>query len=113
MLTVSGIVRLTKDPEIKQAGKTTVGKARVAYNSGFGEWKRSHFIDLSVFGKRGEAFAKAFTKGDPVWVTGSLESREHNERTYWSITANEWEFIPKKNDAPKREEENGIEDLPF
>ena len=98
---VTGIVRLTKDPEMRETkGGATLCSSRGAYNTGFGDYKAAHFIDLTVWGKMGESFGKHMGKGDPVFITGELSSREHEDKTYWGISVSSWSFVPKTKDKP-------------
>ena len=73
--TVTG--RVTKDAEQRftSSGSAVLGFT-VATDVGFGDNKKTEFINCSLWGKRGEALAMYILKGGPVTVVGSLEKRE-------------------------------------
>ena len=65
--------RLTKDPEVRQVSEElTVCQLRVAVD-GMGRGREVGFINVSVFGKAGEAAAQYLAKGWLVAVDGRLE----------------------------------------
>jgi single-strand DNA-binding protein len=72
---VNGLVRLVRDGELKY---TTTGTAllslTVAYDLGFGDKKKSNFVDCVVWGKQGEALSKYLVKGSQISIeSGDLE----------------------------------------
>jgi single-strand DNA-binding protein len=73
---------LTRDPELRSTGGgTSVCEMRVAVNgrrkNGDGEWvDKPNYLDVTVFGKRGESCAAYLEKGRPVAVDGRLDWRE-------------------------------------
>lgn len=66
--------RVVADAEIKttQSG-TDLCKVRIASDSGWGEHKKTHWLDGAIFGQRGTALAQYLTKGTPVTIVGELE----------------------------------------
>ena len=67
--------RLTADAELREAGGTSVLKARVA-SKPYGS-EESMFFSVDVWGKRGEALEQYLTKGQQVVVLGGLKVREY------------------------------------
>jgi single-strand DNA-binding protein len=68
--------RLTKDPELKTLPSgTNVCELRLAVD-GMGRGREVGFINVSVFGKAGEAAAEYLAKGWLVAVDGRLEYGE-------------------------------------
>jgi single-strand DNA-binding protein len=71
---------LTKDPELREVGSTSLCKLRVAVNGREkvdGEWTdRANYFDVTVWGKQGENAAEYLSKGRPVAVHGRLRWRE-------------------------------------
>jgi single-strand DNA-binding protein len=72
---------LTKDPELKAAGSTSVCALRVACNgrrrNAEGNWEDApNYFDVSVFGAQGENCAKYLTRGRGVAIDGRLRWRE-------------------------------------
>ncbi len=71
--------RLTRDPESREAGESTVCQMGLAVNESWkdgNDWKeRPTFIDVVVWGRPGDACATHLSKGSPVTVRGRLRSR--------------------------------------
>ena len=71
---------LTKDPELKQFGETSVCKLRLAVNKRTkenGEWvNKPMYFDVDVFGRQGENCAQYLTRGSHITVGGRLDWRE-------------------------------------
>lgn len=106
---VTLVGNLTRDPELKPAGGTTVCSMRLAVNDRVkdqqtGEWgDRPNFFNVDAFGARGENCAKYLAKGAKITVHGRLrwrewETQEGQKREAVSIVADEVEF-PSKKDA--------------
>lgn len=106
---------LTKDPELRytQSG-TAVCDVRLAVSRRFvgqnGVTRdETCFIDVTVFGKRGEAFSRFFQKGRPVLVEGRLkydqwdDKQSGQKRSKISVVAEDWQFVgaapPKEGGA--------------
>jgi single-strand DNA-binding protein len=95
---------LTKDPETRAAGSTTVCSLRVACNgrrknNDTGQWEEQpNFFDVSVWGAQGENCAKYLSKGRGVAVDGRLHWREWtdqqgNKRQSVDIIADTVQFL--------------------
>jgi single-strand DNA-binding protein len=100
---------LTRDVELKflQAG-TAVAKFGLAINRRFkdgttGELREEVcFVEVTLFGKRAEAFAKFHKKGDPALVLGALrldrweDKATQEPRSKLYVVAREWQFCGAK-----------------
>lgn len=110
-LAISG--NLTRDPETKQVGDTTVTSLRLAWderrlNKATDEWESiPHYFDVDVWGARGENVARKCSQGSLVYVEGSLkyrqwEAEDGSTRSAVSIKAREVSgpdfFKPKSED---------------
>src|SRR5215510_9965607 len=96
---------LTRDCETRFAGSgTAIVKFGLAVNRRFqdadGNWKdQPTFIDVTMFGKRGEAFARFHTKGKPAFVEGHLrmdtwdDKQTGQKRSKLYVVADGWEFV--------------------
>lgn len=96
-LTVVG--RLTRDAELKQTQGGPLLAFAVASNKKVKGEESVMFFDCSLFGKRGEALAQYLSKGSQVCVTGELEQREYQGKTYLQIRVNDLELIGGKPTA--------------
>ena len=102
--TVALTGNLTRDPELKQFGETTVCKLRLAVNERTkenGEWtSKPMYFDVDAFGRTADACAQYLLKGSHIAITGRLKWREWEsdagKRQAVSIVASEVEFPSKK-----------------
>jgi len=96
---------LTRDPEVRfsQGGMAICGIS-IAVNERFkgsdGEWQdRATFVDVTIFGKRGEAFAKFHKKGASAFVEGKLrldqweDKQSGQKRSKLYVVGDNWEFV--------------------
>ena len=74
--------RVVKDPELRMtAGKgTPVATTSIAVNDGYGENKKTYFVNIVVWGKQAEFFANNVVKGQKVWVNGKLVIRDYEAK---------------------------------
>ena len=96
---------LTRDPELRYTpSNMAICKFGLAVNRRFkdqsGEWKEeATFVDVTFFGKRGEAFAKYHDKGRPAFIDGELrldqwEDKQSGEkRSKLYVVGNDWQFV--------------------
>ncbi len=96
---------LTRKPEVRYTqGGMAICKLGLAVNRRFkdqsGNWKEEPtFVDITFFGKRGEAFAKYHDKGRPAFVEGELrldqwEDKQSGEkRSKLHVVGNDWQFV--------------------
>ena len=107
MIRSTGIVRLVRDPELRDAGGTPVCNMRVAFNTRRkvgGEWTEvGNFIDAAAFGRTAELCAQYLAKGREVFVDGRLEIREWEQegekRSAPQIVLDQVKFIGSKGES--------------
>lgn len=104
---------LGRDAETRQAGDSTVTGFSVAVKSGWGDRERTVWVDVSVWGKRGEAIEPYLKKGGQVAVTGELSTHEHKGKTYLKVRANDVTLLGGKSDQAKPSEEKPLEERAF
>ena len=103
---------VAKNPETRTVGETSVTRARLIHNDVFRKEdgstvERIAAIDLDIWGKRGEAFAKHITTKVPVYVEGRLQldqwEHEGQPRSRLLIRVEDWQFIaaPAEDDEDK------------
>lgn len=97
-----GCGRLTKDIEIRytQSGKAVAGFS-LAINEGYGEKKRTEYVDCVAWEKLAENLAQYQGKGSLVLVMGRLQKRsyEAQDGSKWYVTeivAQDIEFMGSK-----------------
>ena len=101
---------LTADPELKTIGSGQLCKLRVATNE---KWKdkasgekkeKVTYFDVNVWGNHAGACGQYLSKGQPVYVQGSMECREDEKdgvkRKFWSIRADSVQFLGNRADGP-------------
>jgi len=96
---------LTRKPEVRYTQNgTAICKLGLAVNRRFkdqtGEWKEeATFVDITFFGKRGEAFAKYHDKGKPAFIEGSLrldtweDKQSGDKRSKLYVVGDDWQFV--------------------
>lgn len=100
-LTIIG--RMGKDPEISstQSGKQ-LAKFSVAVTRQY-EKEKSDWFNVTVWGKSAEYVSNYLGKGRLVAVTGRIESREYEGKTYWDVTAESVQGL----DRPRDDDQSG------
>lgn len=129
---VNLIGRMTKDPDTRNAGQTTLAKFNLAVDRKYkkeGE-ASADFINCTAFGKTAENIGRFFNKGSQIAVSGRIQTGSYNnkdgQRVYTTdVIVEEFDFCGSKNssagnsDLPSGGDEfmnipKGIEeDLPF
>ncbi|QDV07022.1 Single-stranded DNA-binding protein [Planctomycetes bacterium Poly30] len=97
---------LTRDPELRYTqSNLAVCKVGLAVNrrvkdAQTDQWREeATFVDVTIFGKRGEAFEKFHKKGSSAFIDGELrfdqwEDKESGQkRSKLYVVANNWEFV--------------------
>lgn len=76
-MVLSGVGNLTRDPELRDAGGTSVTTLRLAWNTRQkvdGDWTEvPGYIDVVVWGRQAETACEFLAKGRQVFVSGELE----------------------------------------
>lgn len=97
-----GCGRITKDIEIRytQSGKA-VASFSLAINEGYGEKKRTEYVDCVAWEKLAENLAQYQSKGSLVLVMGRLQKRSYeaqdgSKRYVAEIVAQDIEFMGSK-----------------
>ena len=121
MNSISVIGRLGGDPELNFVGEdeTPLTKFSVAQDAGYG----TNWFNVEAWGSLGETIAEHFTKGDGIYLEGSMEQDEWtddegNTRKSWTFRAGTFTFLPSSDaSAPSGgddfEDPEDDDDLPF
>lgn len=85
--------RVTKDAVVESIGTkgTQITKFSIANNTGFGQYAKTNFFNVQVWGKAGVAIAEYLKKGKQIAVTGMLENQKWTgkdglEHDSWNLT---------------------------
>lgn len=124
--------RLTRDPEIRYAANgTAVARFGLAVNttSGQGDHQKASvcFVDVTVFGRQGEAVAAYLTTGSAVMLEGRLEwqtwkAHDGQSRSKHTVVAERVDFLsprrPGTDAVPVEVEAEAVsiedaEEIPF
>lgn len=108
-----GVGRLTKNPEVKTSGETTVAKYSLAIDRKYskGEEKQTDFISCVCFGKTAEFAEKYLHKGMKIIVvgriqTGSYTNKEGQKIYTTDIVVEEHEFCESKTESDSAKSNN-------
>ena len=103
---------LTRDAELKQtSGGMAIVKLRLAVNdrrknAASGQWEDSpNYIDVVIFGSRGESLSRFLSKGKRIAVEGKprwreWESQAGEKRQAVEVVADDIELLGGRDDAP-------------
>ena len=105
---------LTRDPETRPAGGTTVCSLRIAVNDRIrnketGGWEDyANYFTVSVFGNNGERCAQYLTKGRQVAIEGRLrwrqwETQDGQKREAVEVVADNVQFIGPREGGASRD----------
>ena len=96
---------LTRDPEVRYANSgAAIVKFALAVNRRWqnaeGQWQdEATFVDITMFGKRGEAFSRFHQRGKPALIEGHLrldtweDKQTGGKRSKLYVVADTWEFV--------------------
>ncbi len=117
--------RLTRDPEVRAVGETSVCSMGLAIGRKFkgkdGTLKEeTTFVDIEAWGRTGETSGQYLKKGNPVIIEGELrldqweDKTSGQKRSKLKVVANRVHFGAKPAGAAKQEAEAPEEkDIPF
>ena len=102
------IGNLVADPELKQTQNgIMVTTFRIAVSRRFtraGEQPQADFIDIVCWRQQAEFVTRYFTKGKPILICGSIQTRtwtdkDNNKRYSTEVVADEVSFVEGKSDS--------------
>lgn len=95
--TIAG--NIGKDAVTRTAGSTTVTGFSVAVEQRSKDGKKTQWVNVSFWGKRGEVLAQYLTKGGRVTVAGELTTRDYDGKTYLELEASNVTLQGGKSDG--------------
>ena len=108
--------RLTRDPEIKNAGGYDLTTISIAVGEGFKDKKSTSFFDVQIWGKLAGIVSQYASKGKQVIVDGRIkqqtwEDKDGSKRSKIVIIAESVQLIGSKSesnqDSPPARSTNG------
>lgn len=95
---------LGKDCRVGNAGGTAVCNFSVAVKSGYGDKAKTHWIDCALWGKQAESkLVDYLVKGQAVAVSGELDTREHEGKTYLTCRVNSVDLVGGKSEGSQQQ----------
>jgi single-strand DNA-binding protein len=118
---------LTRDPETRAAGSSTVCNFGLAINRKYKDKEETTFVDCEAWGATGENIARYCTKGRPLLVEGELAldqwtDKDGNKRSKLKVRVYGFQFVGGKPEArgletvgtaPAASEAMDQDDIPF
>lgn len=100
MANFKDVCRIGKDAVTRftQGGKSVTGFS-AAFDTGWGDNKKVHWLDVSGWGDRYEKVAQYLTKGSQVLIEGDIGTREHEGKTYLTLTLSDLKLIGGKQEG--------------
>ena len=100
--------RLVKTPELKQTNSgTSVWGFSVAVDNGYGENKKTDFINCVAWKSTAEFVSKYFAKGQMIALSGRISTRSYDDngttRYITEVVAREVEFCGSKTEGQSNE----------
>lgn len=94
------VCRIGKDAVTRftQGGKSVTGFS-AAFDTGWGDNKKTYWLDVSGWGERYEKLAQYLTKGNQVLIEGDIGTREHDGKTYLTLTLSDLKLIGGKQEG--------------
>ena len=110
--------RLTRNPELRQTDKgTLVCSFSVAVDNGYGETKKTDFINCVAWKSTAEFVSKYFAKGQMIALLGRLSTRtwDDNGTTRYAteVMVREVEFCGGKTEGQSNNNSNSFETPPI
>lgn len=100
MANFKDICRIGKDAVTRytQGGKPVTGFS-AAFDTGWGENKKTVWLDVSGWGDRYEKVSQYLTKGSQVLLEGDIGTREHESKTYITLTLTDLKLVGGKQES--------------
>lgn len=94
------VCRIGKDAVTRftQGGRAVTGFS-AAFDTGWGDNKKTTWLDVSGWGERYEKVAPYLTKGSQVLLEGDIGTREHEGKTYLTLNLSELKLIGGKQEG--------------
>jgi len=111
--------RIGKDAELKEVSGYKVCNFAIGTNVGYGDNKKTMWVDCALWGKQGEGAVKHLVKGQQIFVNGELSTKEYEikgvVKTILMLRVNSFSFGSKPvNASTNNIPSNDLDDeIPF
>jgi len=112
---------IVRDPEVKSYSNTSFTVFTLAVSDGYGDKKKTYFVNCLASGKTGENIAKFFSKGKQILVEGKLYTKKNDKTNYDELRVSVFAFhfvgpadtntTAKKKESKK--EGDTFDEIPF
>lgn len=104
VLTFTG--NLGKDCRLNTVGQNKVANFSVAMTEGFGDNKKTHWVDCALWGKQAESLAQYLVKGQSVAISGEGGMKEASGEYKAALTCrvNQISLIGGKKEGEKQQQ---------
>ena len=107
--------RVTREWEIRATSSgTTIARNSIAVDSGYGDNKRTDFINLTAFGKTAETLEKYGFKGQKLLIEGRIQTGSYEKdgvkHSTTDIIIDRSEFLSFKDNNNASEEKTGSQE---
>jgi len=120
MNTCTFVGGLPRDAELRAVGENKVCNFSIGSNVGFGDNKKTLWIECGVWGKRGEALNDNLKRGQQVVVSGELQTKEYQDKEgqtkttlYLNIQSLAFGSAPKNENAAPNTDDPLDDEIPF
>lgn len=72
---------ITRDVDLKEYATSKKAVTGIAYTTGYGERKKTSFLDVEAWGQKAETLQRFALKGTRIMLTGALEQNEWTDQT--------------------------------
>ena len=74
------IGNIARDPKKNEYASSKKTSTSIAYSTGYGEKKKTHFLDVDGWGTKADILESYAVKGTRVLLTGELEQQEWEDK---------------------------------
>lgn len=74
------IGNIVRDVELKEFATSKKATTAIAYTTGYGEKKKTSFLDVEAWGQKADTLKRFALKGTRIFLTGSLEQNEWTDQ---------------------------------
>jgi single stranded DNA-binding protein (ssb) len=112
--------RLTADPELRQTPNgISVTSFSIAVDRSYsrGGERQTDFLDIVAWRQTAEFICRYFSKGRPILIEGSIQTRQFtdkqgNNRRAWEVVADSAHFVESKNTASSGDLPSTVQNAP-